>query len=158
MNHRVFAIALGIAALATLPVGAFAADRDAAKQPARAGRDLTRGSADLVESVSLIGAKVEAPDGKDLGKIDQLLVNARTGAIRDVVVTTGGVAGVGGKKVVVPWRDLRGLNDEGKVVVHIALAVVERAPEYDKTALKRERTADRPAASPRTEPRDSSRR
>jgi sporulation protein YlmC with PRC-barrel domain len=158
MNHRVFAIALTIAALATSPVAAFAADRDAAKQPARAGRDLTRGGTDLVESASLIGAKVEAQDGKDLGKIDQLLVNARTGAIRDVVVTTGGVAGVGGKKVVVPWRDVRVLNDDGKVVVHIAQAIVDRAPEYDKTALKRERTADRPAASPRTEPRDSTTR
>jgi sporulation protein YlmC with PRC-barrel domain len=158
MKDRAFAIAVAIATLVVLPVGVLAADSDAAKQPVKkTGRSLAR-SVDLVESSTLIGAKVEGTDGKDLGKIDQLLVNPQTGGARDAVVATGGVAGVGGKKVVVPWRALKIRNEDGKVVVRIDQAVLDRAPEYDKTALKRERNADRTAASPRTEPRDAARR
>jgi sporulation protein YlmC with PRC-barrel domain len=137
-----------LAVLIALPAGAFAAD--AAKRPV-AGRDSVRSSADLLETSELTGATVEGTDGKNLGKIDQLLVDRRTGKLRDAVISTGGVGGVGGKKLVVPWSDLRIANEDGKLVVRMDRAALDRAPEFDRSALKRERNAERPSASPATE-------
>jgi sporulation protein YlmC with PRC-barrel domain len=156
MKNRTIVVAV-VGALALGPMAAHAADT--AKQPAvRTDDKVARDAPSLVETNALVGAKVEGTDGKDLGKIDQLLVNGQTGKIRDAVVTTGGIAGIGNRTVVVRWPDLKIRERDGKVIVQINQAVLDRAPEYDKTALKRERDADRAAASPRTEPRDNDKR
>ena len=149
-NGLIVAAILGVFAVAPMVQ---AADSDVAKQPSpRAERHAARTGSSLMESSAVIGAKVENREGKDVGKIDQLILNSK-GVVRDAVVTVGGVAGVGGKKVVVPWRNLVMRDQDGKIVAQVDQAVVDKAPEFDKTALKRERSSDRmPAASPATEP------
>jgi sporulation protein YlmC with PRC-barrel domain len=112
-------------------------------------RPASREMAGLYEANDIIGTRVKNVEGKDVGEIDQLLID-RSGKVSRVVVGVGGVAGVGEKKVVVPWSELKfsaGTNGR-KPTVMIEQAKLEQAPRYERAS----RSSDAPpAASPRTD-------
>ena len=108
-----------------------------------------KNSAGLHETKDIIGTRVKNVAGKDLGEIDQLLID-RNGKVSHVVIGLGGVAGVGEKKVVVPWSDLKfaPVAEGKKNAITMDEMKLEGAPRYDRTA----RSDMAPAASPRTRP------
>jgi sporulation protein YlmC with PRC-barrel domain len=103
---------------------------------------------DHMDSKHLIGMKVNTPDDKHVGEIDQLVVNTRDGKVSHVIVGLGGLVGVGEHHVVVPWSQVK-IRHEGrdrdKDVAVIDRAILDNAPKYVRT--ERDRT---PAASPST--------
>lgn len=104
---------------------------------------------DGVESGKLIGAKVQTAEGKDIGSIDQLVVNQKDGKITHAVLSKGGVLGVGGTKLVVRWSDIKLQRDpdhESRWLAVVDQAKIDGAPRYE--ARKDGDTA--PAASPTT--------
>jgi sporulation protein YlmC with PRC-barrel domain len=141
-----------------LAVGLFAVDGDAAGTSTDTkGRPAARSDADRaafkmdskhVESKKLVGMRVKGADGKDLGEIDQLVVDTASGKITHAVVGYGGLAGVGEKKVVVPWADLQFSRNGDKPTVTMDRAKLEAAPRYTRDG-DRDRTG---AASPATTP------
>lgn len=106
--------------------------------------------ADVVESKKLIGARVKGADGKDVGEIDQLLVNQDDGKISHVVIGKGGFAGIGETKLVLPWSDMKVRWEDDKAVVSVDAAALDRAHRYEVRDRDRDRA---PAASPTTTPR-----
>jgi hypothetical protein len=104
--------------------------------------------AGLHESKDIIGTRIKNADGKDLGEIDQLLID-RNGKVSHVVIGFGGVAGVAEKKVVVPWSDLKlAPVAEGKRnAITMDESKLNSAPRYERSA----RADTAPAASPRTD-------
>ena len=46
---------------------------------------------------------MQGPDGKNIGKIDALLIDPKEGKVSHAVVGMGGMLGVGDEKVVVPY-------------------------------------------------------
>jgi sporulation protein YlmC with PRC-barrel domain len=106
------------------------------------------------ESSDLIGTRIKDAQGKDIGEIDQLLIDSKTGKVSHVVVGVGGMAGVGEKKVAVPWSDVKFRADQkdGKAVVTMDRAALEKAPRYEKRAMAPDRDRT-PPASPATTPR-----
>jgi sporulation protein YlmC with PRC-barrel domain len=106
-----------------------------------------KNSAGLHETKDIIGTRIKSTAGKDLGEIDQLLID-RNGKVTHVVVGVGGLAGVGEKKVVVPWSDLKfaPVAQGKKNAIMMDEARLENAPRYDRSA----RSDAAPAASPRT--------
>ncbi|TMQ25621.1 MAG: PRC-barrel domain containing protein [Candidatus Rokuibacteriota bacterium] len=54
--------------------------------------------ANAVESSKLIGTKVRTTDGKDIGQVDQVVVNQADGKVTHVILNRGGILGVGGEK------------------------------------------------------------
>jgi len=56
---------------------------------------------------SIIGDKVENPQGEDLGKIDNLMVNLNDGRVEYAVIEFGSVLGIGGKLFAVPFSELQ---------------------------------------------------
>ena len=106
-----------------------------------------KNNAGLHETKDIIGTRVKNVAGKDLGEIDQLLID-RNGKVSHVVIGLGGVAGVGEKKVVVPWSDLKfaPVTEGKKNAITMDEMKLERAPRYDRAA----RADMAPAASPRT--------
>src|SRR6266436_9906947 len=60
-----------------------------------------------MDSKHLIGMKVNTPDDKHVGEIDQLIVNMRDGKVSHAIVGLGGIAGVGERHVVVPWSQVK---------------------------------------------------
>ena len=128
-----------VAMLFVAPLVASAADTKAPTWKAEAG---------LHETKDIIGTRIKNTAGKDLGEIDQLLFD-RNGKVSRVVIGLGGVAGVGEKKVVVPWSDLKfaPVTEGKKNAITMDEARLASAPLYDRTAV---RSDVAPAASPRT--------
>jgi len=55
----------------------------------------------------LIGENVENPDGDNIGKVKDLVLDPRTGQVKQVVVGVGGFLGLGQKDVALPWDQLQ---------------------------------------------------
>jgi sporulation protein YlmC with PRC-barrel domain len=135
------ALTLGLALTTN---GVYAQDRPAKDRPA-----FTMDSAHM-DSKHLIGMKVNAPDGKHVGEIDQLLFNMKDHKITHAIVGLGGLVGVGEKHVVVPWSQVK-ITHDGKdrkdMVAVIDRNALDAAPRW--TGVDRDRV---PAASPSTTP------
>ena len=104
----------------------------------------------LHETKDIIGTRIKNAEGKDLGEVDQLLIDTRTGKVSHVVIGLGGLMGVGEKKVVVPWSEVKfaPTADGKKNAVVMDQAKLESAPRYERRAA-----VDRsPSASPATTP------
>jgi sporulation protein YlmC with PRC-barrel domain len=108
-------------------------------------------SSNAVETSKLIGTKVQTIDGKEIGSIDQLIVNPRDGKVTHVVLGRGGVLGMGQTKLVLRWADLKLQRDPDqadRVMAVVDQAKLDAAPRYE--ARKASETT--PAASPTTTP------
>ncbi len=81
----------------------------------------------LVDANSIIGATVRA-QGKDVGKVERLMVDPKDGRVRTVVIQQGGTLGVGGKSVSMPWESVKVGQDGGKIVVTAEQQMLEQAP------------------------------
>jgi hypothetical protein len=128
-----------------------ASDREIAKQrDTRDTRPAWRNDAGLHDSGDIIGTRIKNAEGKDIGEIDRLMIDPSSGKVSHVVVGLGGFLGVGEKKVVVPWSDLKmgAATDGKKALITMDQAKLERAPRYERTA----RAERAPSASPATTP------
>jgi len=105
-----------------------------------------------VEARDIIGMRIKNDLDKDIGTVENLLIDPKTGKVSQVVVGVGGVLGVGEKKVV-PWNDLKvALTTDGKKpVAKMNEAKLEAAPRYERSAsAERDRSSSSPSASPNT--------
>lgn len=95
------------------------------------------------ETKDIIGTRIKNAEGKDLGEIDQLLIS-RDGKVTHAVIGVGGLAGVGEKKVVVPWSALKfaPVAEGKKNAIVISEATLTGAPRYERADMA-------PSASPR---------
>ena len=148
-------VLVGIAALVVaVPLMADAQTSRPADKPA-SDREISRpawkGDAALHDSGDIIGTRIKNAEGKDIGEIDRLMIDPQGGKVSHVVVGLGGFLGVGEKKVVVPWSDLKfgSASDGKKAVITMDQAKLENAPRYERSA----RTERSPSASPSTSPR-----
>jgi sporulation protein YlmC with PRC-barrel domain len=119
--------------------------RPAEREAPRATRD---SPGDILLSSAVIGARVKNHEGKDLGEIDQLVIERRTGRVSHAVVGLGGLAGVGEAKVVVAWKNVRLAADPDRpqrTVASVDQSVLERAPRW---MADDDRGAPDPSASP----------
>lgn len=108
----------------------------------------------VFEASKIVGTRVRSSEGRDLGEIDQLLVNTADGKVSHVVIGRGGIAGVGETKIVVPWSQVRLGRDRDRdgLVATVDASALAQAPRYEGRNHGRDR--DRaPAASPGTSPR-----
>jgi sporulation protein YlmC with PRC-barrel domain len=97
----------------------------------------------------LIGSHVKDKAGRDIGKIEDLLVE-RDGRITHAVLSFGGLLGVGDRLYVVPWSTMRvERTDKDNVTVmldNVKKEDLEKAPRYTE---KGPRYGEEPAARPR---------
>lgn len=89
----------------------------------------------LVATDSLIGATVRSPEGKDIGKVERLMVDPKDGRVRTVVIQQGGMLGLGSKSVSMPWESVKVGRDGDSIVLTAEQEMLDQAP----------------AASPRTD-------
>ena len=81
----------------------------------------------LVDANSIIGATVRA-QGKDIGKVERLMVDPKDGRVRTVVIQQGGTLGIGGKSVSMPWESVKVGQDGDRIVVTAEQQMLEQAP------------------------------
>jgi sporulation protein YlmC with PRC-barrel domain len=56
-------------------------------------------------ATSIIGDSVESPDGEKLGKIEDLMIDLRSGCVDYVVLEYGATLGIGGKLFSIPFKE-----------------------------------------------------
>ena len=133
-----------------LAVTSSAQTRPAGEPATQAQRQAWAVPSTSVESSHIVGMKVKSTQGKDVGEIDQLIVNPSDGKITHVVLGRGGLMGVGEQKVVLSWSDLKIQADPDNRNRWVAMtdqAKIDSAPRYEA------RRDAPPAASPATAPR-----
>ncbi len=137
-------------------------------------REAWRNTQGAVEASRVVGTRVRSADGRDLGEIDQLMIDPRSGRITHAVIGLGGFAGIGEQKVVVPWSEVKLRSEEaagrtqpgapeapgqpgpsreqagaGRLVAIVDQSAIDRAPRYEASAAREQERP--PAASPETE-------
>jgi sporulation protein YlmC with PRC-barrel domain len=100
----------------------------------------------------LIGATVKNPQGESLGSIHELVLDPHDAKIKNAVISTGGVLGIGAKTVAIPWQEVTPEPDGKSVVVAMQKEELQNAPEWKKPAEETKPSGREPATSP-TAPR-----
>lgn len=96
-------------------------------------------SSQYLASEQLIGAKVTNKDGQSIGTISDLIVGAGD-KIEGVILSVGGVLGVGEKKIGVRIGALKLSKSEGKLAVSLPSAskeILGAVPAYERAGAKR---------------------
>ena len=83
-------------------------------------------------ATSIIGDKVESAQGDDLGTIDNLMINIRTGRVEYAVVEYGSFLGIGGKLFAIPFNELRVVPARRVFMVTRDKDYLRMSPGFDK--------------------------
>lgn len=78
----------------------------------------------------LRGRTVRDPDGADLGKVDDLLIDEAHGKVRFLRIQHGGILGFGATASLIPVAAVSGITDD-TVYVGASRDQVAGAPRYD---------------------------
>ena len=81
-------------------------------------------------SSQLKGMSVKNPQGQNLGKIDDLVI-ADDGMVKYVILSHGGLLGIGDKLIPIPWKALKPGEDKKYLTVNITKETLEKAPNFD---------------------------
>jgi sporulation protein YlmC with PRC-barrel domain len=84
---------------------------------------------------TLESLKVHNRSGENLGKIKDLVVDARTGKISYAVLDFGGFLGIGAKWFAVPWHAFKyeTINNEDRLVLDVSKERLKNAPGFDSS-------------------------
>ena len=89
--------------------------------------------AQRLTATSVIGDKVENPQGDNLGKIDNLMVDLRDGRVEYAVLETGAFLGMGGKLFAIPFSELTLDPVKEVFILNRSKEYLEKVPGFDKS-------------------------
>lgn len=78
----------------------------------------------------LIGQDVYSQQGKDLGEIQNLVI-AQDGQVQYIILSRGGIAGVGESLVPVPWQAANLQQRQDRLTASISEQQLQNAPAFD---------------------------
>lgn len=81
---------------------------------------------------TLIGDHVRNNEGEDLGTIEELMIDLESGRIVYVVLSFGGILGIGDKLFAIPWNALNLDPEDNEMVLNVQREKLESAPGFDK--------------------------
>lgn len=84
-------------------------------------------------ATSIIGDKVENPEGDFLGKIDNLMINLKKGRVEYAVIEIGSFLGIGGKLFAIPFSELRIDPVKEVFILNRTKDYLRNIPGFDKT-------------------------
>jgi sporulation protein YlmC with PRC-barrel domain len=88
---------------------------------------------DVIPASSVIGGSVVNANYEDLGKVEDVVLDASAGRIAYGVLSFGGFLGMGDKYFAIPWSAFQFHMSEGRVVLNIDKKLLEKAPGFDKS-------------------------
>ena len=80
----------------------------------------------------LKGKKVMDANGENIGKVNSMLVDSQSGKVRYIMLTSGGVFGVGGEDYLIPWQALRTGPEQEGFQVNLTSEELKDAPKGGK--------------------------
>lgn len=87
----------------------------------------------FVKGSKMTGMNVHNAEDKDLGNIEDLLIDRGTGQIKHIVLKTGAVLGMGGRLITVPYQTLKWDSADKHVLLNATPEQLKSWPEYDKS-------------------------
>jgi|GEM_PF-1671633 len=100
-------------------------------------KDADRGAmqpAGLHKATDLVGQKVVARNGEELGSIENLIID-EDGQVHYVVLSEGGILGVGGKLIPVPWQAANLRMRDDQLTAGIDKQQLQNAPSIEDENL-----------------------
>ncbi|MFY9327332.1 MAG: PRC-barrel domain-containing protein [Georgfuchsia sp.] len=92
----------------------------------------------LLGTKSLIEDDIYDAGGKFLGKIEEILIDTRSGCVRYVVIALGGFLGIGRERFAVPWSVFTPDAECRRCIVDVALMQLMALPvPHGDTRLRR---------------------
>jgi sporulation protein YlmC with PRC-barrel domain len=89
----------------------------------------------LLRSKTLFEYRVKSPQGEDLGKIEEVMIDMEIGRVAYAVLSFGGLWGLGSKWVPVPWDAVALRPDEKVLLLKIDKEKIEKAPNFEAATL-----------------------
>jgi sporulation protein YlmC with PRC-barrel domain len=86
----------------------------------------------VLTATSIIGDKVENPQGQVLGEIKNIMINIRSGVIEYVVLQFGGFLGIGEKLFAIPFKQLRIAPERQIFILNTDKEFLKKAPGFDQ--------------------------
>ena len=86
----------------------------------------------LIASDKVEGTKVYSIKGEKLGEIDHKMIGKLSGRVEYVVMTSGGLLGMGEKRYPLPWDVLDYHTDRGGYVLNITEEQLKKGPSFEK--------------------------
>lgn len=84
----------------------------------------------LISSEDVEGTTVFGSDSSQIGEVDHLMIDKKTGQIAYAVISFGGFLGLGHSHYPVPWRMLSYSTDLGGYRTNITESQLRDAPEF----------------------------
>jgi hypothetical protein len=122
---------VGVMVAAAVTASAARADEPAQSPPAAAPPQSSVQSVAPEDAEAILGQRVTGPDGKDVGRLVDVLVDA-SGQPQAAVIDFGGFMGVGNRKVAVHWSALHfnPADPKRKVALDMTQDQIKAAPEF----------------------------
>lgn len=88
----------------------------------------------VYRSATLVGTPVRNPRDEDLGKIEEIVIDMDAGNVAYLVLSFGGILGMGGKLFAVPWDQVLLKYAPGGMcfVLDVDREKLRNAPGFDK--------------------------
>jgi len=86
----------------------------------------------VLSASTLAGDHVRNPEGEDLGKVEEIMLDVATGRVAYAVLSFGGFLGMGSKLFALPWEALTLDEDNHEFVLNVSKQKLENAPGFDK--------------------------
>ena len=110
-----------------------------ASEEARRARAAEGGAADLehplIPMKRVNGAQVFNQAGEEIGKIEDVAVDKRSGKVAYAILSFGGFLGLGEKHQPLPWSALNYDPDRGGYVIDVTEEFLRLAPKLDPAEL-----------------------
>lgn len=78
------------------------------------------------------GDRVYNPEGEDLGRIEDVMLDLETGSIAYAVLSFGGFLGLGDKHFAIPWQALRLDQERSTVILDVPKDRLKEAPGFER--------------------------
>ena len=89
---------------------------------------------DLVRTESVRGTPVFTCEGTQTGIVEDLVISKESGQVAYVLISCGGLLGLGAKDRPLPWRLLSFSIKDGGYVLNVPEEFLLSAPTYDDTS------------------------
>jgi len=86
----------------------------------------------ILSAETLIGDNVRNPEGEDLGKIEELMIDVGRGCIAYAVLSFNGFLGIGDKLFAIPWESLTVDTDEEVFILDVDKETLKDAPGFER--------------------------
>jgi len=94
--------------------------------------DIAAETTTLVAADKVQGAKIYSATGDNLGSVDVVIIDEKSGNIAYAILSVGGFLGIGGRYYPLPWSMLRFDTALGGYIANIDRAQLKGAPAYGR--------------------------